>query len=305
MIDLNVVFQIPEIIAVGLQNGTLERVGGVIRNSATKKVVAWLKEGEGVQLEAPSNKLLGQLQTLSMNSNILMGMQVANLAVSAAGFALLYQKLGVIERKIDALRDLLAQVKDGQAWQEEKQFLEYLAQLRVGMQSLEEMDSYSDPREGRSNVMQIDNSVLRAQNYFALVISRIHDKQESYKRSEELALTYRAWVMAGQLGIQIMSRLGERTLAHDRARSFQGQHALFGKNVLAQLQDTHHRVLNNDQSGQRFAALKGIAAQASQAHEILRGNTLQLELIKDEQLVLPPVPKASGNRDGLLLYLYT
>lgn len=45
MAGLSVVFQVPAHLEAGLYSGALERVGGVVRDRATKQVVAWLREG--------------------------------------------------------------------------------------------------------------------------------------------------------------------------------------------------------------------------------------------------------------------
>ena len=41
---LTVTFALADWVVKGLENGTFERVGGVIREVGTKKVVAWLRE---------------------------------------------------------------------------------------------------------------------------------------------------------------------------------------------------------------------------------------------------------------------
>lgn len=48
MSGLSVVFQIPDAVKVGLETGALERIGGVVRDRATKHIVVWLRDG-GVQ----------------------------------------------------------------------------------------------------------------------------------------------------------------------------------------------------------------------------------------------------------------
>ncbi len=48
MIPLNVVFDVPQEIYSGLASGALERVGGVIRESGSKQVVMWLREGASI-----------------------------------------------------------------------------------------------------------------------------------------------------------------------------------------------------------------------------------------------------------------
>ena len=47
MTPLNVVFDLPAAVLHGLSNRSLERVGGVIRDSSSKQVVMWLQEGGG------------------------------------------------------------------------------------------------------------------------------------------------------------------------------------------------------------------------------------------------------------------
>jgi hypothetical protein len=43
--NINVLFDVPALVAQGLRNGALERVGGVVRDSNSKQVVMWLQEG--------------------------------------------------------------------------------------------------------------------------------------------------------------------------------------------------------------------------------------------------------------------
>jgi len=50
MVAEQVILEIPEAILKGLQNGTYERVGGVVREVASKRVVAWLRETGGLTL---------------------------------------------------------------------------------------------------------------------------------------------------------------------------------------------------------------------------------------------------------------
>jgi len=46
---LHVLFEIPAHLQTGLSSGVLERVGGVIRDAASKQVVAWLRDGVTTQ----------------------------------------------------------------------------------------------------------------------------------------------------------------------------------------------------------------------------------------------------------------
>jgi hypothetical protein len=61
---LEVVFEVPPAIEYGLSSGVLERVGGVIRDSASKQVIAWLRDGS--LIETGSNTLLSAVNPVSI-----------------------------------------------------------------------------------------------------------------------------------------------------------------------------------------------------------------------------------------------
>ena len=70
--NLNVVFDVPARVAQGLLNGSLERVGGVVRDSSTKKVVMWLQEGGSEVSKALLNPpLAGGADALAMANPLL------------------------------------------------------------------------------------------------------------------------------------------------------------------------------------------------------------------------------------------
>lgn len=60
---LEVTFQVPPAIEYGLSSGALERVGGVIRDSASKQVIAWLRDGS--LIETGTNTLLHAVNPIS------------------------------------------------------------------------------------------------------------------------------------------------------------------------------------------------------------------------------------------------
>ena len=62
MPQIEVMLEVPLKIAAGLASGQLERVGGVVVDSASKKVVMWLREG--AQIADNSNLAGGVLRSL-------------------------------------------------------------------------------------------------------------------------------------------------------------------------------------------------------------------------------------------------
>ena len=124
---------VPQRLAAGLANGQLERIGGVIRDAASKQVVGWIREGgqvasnpelasgllksvlsassDGVASAATgviSNAMIAQnhysvmtqLQGLSSLVTVAGGIGILNIATSAVTFALLSRRLNQIEQQI-------------------------------------------------------------------------------------------------------------------------------------------------------------------------------------------------------------
>jgi hypothetical protein len=89
--NLNVVFDVPALVAQGLLNGSLERVGGVVRDSSSKQVVMWLQEGGSEVSKALANPpWAGGASALAAANTLL---ATANLGMSVAGFALVLRSL--------------------------------------------------------------------------------------------------------------------------------------------------------------------------------------------------------------------
>jgi hypothetical protein len=86
-------FDIPNWILQGLKTGEYVRIGGVIRDSNTKQIVAMLRE--------VSPNISGVRNLLSAASPVLgilnLGVSVINLGVSVIGFALILNKLKKLE----------------------------------------------------------------------------------------------------------------------------------------------------------------------------------------------------------------
>lgn len=91
MIPLEVVFEVPPEIARGLASGALERIGGVIRETGSKQVVMWLREGARI-VDNP-NLAAGVLRSLiNVGSGGLL-----DVAVSANRHQQVLQQLRVIQ----------------------------------------------------------------------------------------------------------------------------------------------------------------------------------------------------------------
>lgn len=52
-LTMPVEFDVPQHIEQGLVNGQLERVGGVIRDTESKQIIAWLREAQSLTENNP------------------------------------------------------------------------------------------------------------------------------------------------------------------------------------------------------------------------------------------------------------
>lgn len=96
MATVNATFYIPKSIEQGLSNGTYERIGGVIRDANSKKVVTWLREGSQVV------KVLE-----SVIPNVGAVSSILNLAITTIGFAVVLKRLGGIEQQLQLAQETL------------------------------------------------------------------------------------------------------------------------------------------------------------------------------------------------------
>lgn len=286
MPKINVLFEVPAEIAEGLANGTLERKGGVIRDVGNKQVHAWLQEMGEVASDHAGSRLGSQMSKLMMQQNILVGLQVANLGVSVAGSALIYQKLRQVEQKIVAIDQKLKVMKEGQDWIDTKQAFSQLAPVMSSLEVLSELRTYSNREMAKSKLLQADENFSTAAAYFSQILDRMLDEAQEYAQMEELAASYRAWVLSSQGSLQTMAEIGEVNTARFRADKLKSQHASFGQRFTDALADPKRGMVERMSNSDTRAALVDLGNQVSAAHEIIGGSALQLDFLASNNLNL-------------------
>lgn len=99
MSSVDVTFELEPVIEAGLANGTLERVGGVIRNSDDKQIVAWLTEiGENIPPE--STDLVQRVLGISSQALIQTTVPLLNLSVVGLMWLRMEQRFNQIASQI-------------------------------------------------------------------------------------------------------------------------------------------------------------------------------------------------------------
>lgn len=167
--DLNVVFDVPAHVAQGLRNGSLERVGGVVRDSSSKQVVMWLQEGGSEVSKALVQPPLAGVKALATASSLL---SAANLGVSVAGFAMVLQQLicisdqiKVVEAKIDQANHKL---DDG-----------WLAKLKAGINACQNAVELQNPSLRMQMAGDAINLLHESRHYFNQQAIRSAGKAEA------------------------------------------------------------------------------------------------------------------------------
>lgn len=297
MASIEVIFDLPEKIVRGLADGSLERVGGVIRRSGDKKIFAWLTEtGEVVSNENTISSILASPQMLA-------GLQVANLAVNVAGFALIYHKLKVVENQLQCIgRDVQFLSSDHQ-YLDQKHLLGQLSPMLSALNTLREAHRISDQSLARDKLIAADNRLSDASIYFREVLGRMLAEKLEQERPDEFSACYRAWVMSSQGRIQSMAELGEIPLALDRSKSFKLEHQDFGRDFVAVRRDPLRRLACERASENAEDILQGVGMQSAGVHELIKGKELQLDYMNSSGLRLGEIPviESSGKYGYALL----
>ena len=296
MSEINVTLQVPAWIQKGLANGSLKRVGGVIQDKQGK-IRAWLREGGQISLEQPSEVLTQQIPQLGMSGGIMMGLQVANLAVSAAGFALIYRKLQKVEQQLSSVSGQLVKVDKDIAWLDHKEMVKQVARIATALQILQETELYNDPDSASHLIVAALKDLHECQLYFFQILIQMLEQKAEFTRAEELKACYRAWVMSSTGRIQVLQAKNEIALAVKVAREFKDNHGVVGKKLLAAKADP---LL---QFSSAKPMLHSMVQEAREAHKLVKGNTLQLEYFLSAGL--PPAlleQDSFKTHEGLIVY---
>lgn len=196
-LPVTVTFMLAGWIIKGLQDGTLERVGGVIREVGSKQVVTWLRDVSsstpqaisldpvtGVlnllasganaaistkgfsdvkkQLGGIENQLAGIGQTLLVTQGALVvttAASVLTLGVCVIGFAVIAERLYALEQRLKKAEELLNKVN-------RKIDLSYYANFRAALDLALNAFTMTNTENRRSSALQAINRFLEAEHIY-------------------------------------------------------------------------------------------------------------------------------------------
>ncbi|MBD2270583.1 hypothetical protein H6F62_17940 [Anabaena sp. FACHB-1391] len=178
-LPIQVTFALPSLVAKGLQDGTLERVGGVIRDVISKKIVTWLRDSNSLdpsvisvasegfsdvnkRLDGVENQIDSIGQTLQGSQSILQvstAASILNLGVSVMGFAVIAQRLNEIENQLKQAQELLNKIN-------RKIDMSFYANFRAGVELAINGFIMTKIENRRSSALQAINRFLEAEHIY-------------------------------------------------------------------------------------------------------------------------------------------
>ena len=191
--DLNVVFDVPSKIAQGLSDGSLERVGGVVRDSSSKQIVTWLQDGGSEVSKVLSNPPLAGGSNALATANPMIA--TANLGVSVAGFALVLNQLNRISDQIRSIEKKVDRIS-------EKLDDQIIANLKAGINACQDAVELQDSALRTQMAGQALTTLHAARQYFNQQVVRSINKLEA-TTSEYVALAFVALSSEVQTYLQL------------------------------------------------------------------------------------------------------
>lgn len=176
MDKVKVAFEVPDWIARELNRGTYERVGGVIRDTQTKQVVAWLREA------APEVPILTQVGSVASVLNL--GFSILNLAVSVTGFIIVTNHLNKIERQLQQIKEDL--LKSNQVLAN-KIDLSFYVNFRAALNLANNAFTMTKVENRRVSAMQAINRFLEAEEYYTACADE--ELERNSRAADEFLLT--------------------------------------------------------------------------------------------------------------------
>jgi hypothetical protein len=154
MNHFHVIFGVPQAIQHGLDSGVFERVGGVIRHTQNKQIVAWLREAGN---PLPITPLAAPLVRLGAAASML------NLGLTAMGFAVVLARLSALEQRLRQVQQVLVKM-------EQKIDLAFYANFRTGLDLVSNALTLEHPDHRKASAFQAVNRLIEAEHHYSALV---------------------------------------------------------------------------------------------------------------------------------------
>ncbi|MEH2012794.1 hypothetical protein [Nostoc sp.] len=151
-LPVTVTFMLADWIVKGLTDGTFERIGGVIREVGSKRVITWLREVNS----PPSKEIFLATQGILQVSS---AVSILNLGVSVIGFVVIAQRLKELEQRLQQAQKVLNNIN-------RKIDLSFYANFRAAIELAINAFTMTKPENRRSSALQAINRFLEAEHIY-------------------------------------------------------------------------------------------------------------------------------------------
>jgi hypothetical protein len=178
-------FHLPSQIAEGLANGTLERMGDVVREANSKKVVAWLRETFDVTDPNGIQSLNLRLDSLGNLMHLNMAMSALTLGATVAGFAVINQRLSNIESRLNEMQEILTKI-------DQKLDLRFYSDFRAALDSAAKAFAMKDEENGKNLALQMLHELAKSEHAYSVYLKENLQQQGrvAHEYLSMLALIY-------------------------------------------------------------------------------------------------------------------
>lgn len=267
MPNIWVEFDLPQHILNAIHSGDMKRRGGVIQNT-NGQVEMWLKETGrwkntlgAVREPILPPQLTSQMNTLQMSTNITMGLQVLNLGVMVAGFAILGAKLNRIDAKLAQVLRGIEELQQEFAWLNRRLDAAALAKLVAAMK-------HAEWAESTGRLVELANTrkdLVEAESYYQQLLQAMFDNQQAHKYSILFTSYYMLAMVAGMARVRLDALMdsveaGKATLL-DIDQTQRGCARLF-RDMLQDLRTNPHLLLLSPPERRLLADNWGILTEA-------------------------------------------
>lgn len=152
MDSLKITTSLSDLLTRGLDTGALQRIGGVIQEVASGKIVAFVRE----HLKETATELVGFLGTGT-------GIGVLNLAVATMGFPMVLKRVNGIERRLQRTNELLHQIN-------QKLDLGFFANFAAALSLAENAFAMRNPENRKAHAMEAINRLFEAEHYYTRLL---------------------------------------------------------------------------------------------------------------------------------------
>lgn len=162
----NVTFHIPAAFQQGLDNRSLIRYGGVIREAGTGRIVTMLREVSELSnssVVSSLNATVNKLDAAASSAFAVTG--VLNLAVSTMGFALVLNRLKGIGHQLEQAQDVLQAI-------DYKIDLSFYANFQAALDLAMNTFSMANAESRKMSAMQAINRFLEAEHHYTKLADR-------------------------------------------------------------------------------------------------------------------------------------